>query len=282
MKYLKLVLILILAIAALGIVGCGEDDDNNTNTGPYIFDPTNPADANISGIDWAVIATNYGDYDKDNTESAVFIMPMYDSIWTLAYPFVNDISLTINGVSITLSLFGYDGIYMPVWYGEVSMPEGETYPFTLNVTELNGTGHTYSADLKTIFTTDTFTYQNYYVPGEALNFSWSLPGSNQYQMATASSYAYDWINDTEYEDEYSVELSNTLRTFSFPANCVNNYGDYTDYYFSIDQYNQAINGRFLAMSTYSDYMDYYSYKSEQPKISMEKHILRMIKTLKSK
>jgi hypothetical protein len=267
----------------LGIVGCGEDDDNDNgvHSGPYLFDPSDPNDANISGIDWAVVATNYGSYNKENTNSGIFVVPMYDSIWTQAYPFVNSISLVISGdtsdYTVDLTLLGYDGFYMPIWFGEVNITEGAVFPFTLNVTELNNTAHTYTANLMTTYSTDTFTYPNYFVPGETLNFSWTLPASNQYQIASAESYYYNWVNDTEYIDEYSVELSNTLRTFTFPANCVTNYGDDTDYCFCIDQYNQTINGRFLAISSYSDYMDYYTVKGD---ITMEQHILRLIKTLK--
>jgi hypothetical protein len=114
-----------------------------------------------------------------------------------------------------------------------------------------------------------------FIPGDPVPFNWTLANSNQYQIATVDTYYYEWSTNNEYEDEYSVELSNTLRSYTFPANCVDDFGDDTEYFFSIDQVNQTVNGRFVAVSTFSDYMDYY----KKGGITKEAHAIRLLKTL---
>ena len=255
----------------LGVVGCEEDSDP-TSTGLFNFDTDNPGDNDFSGIDWAVVASAG---DESKLASSVFIVPMYDSIWLDPYPYVESISLTINGDAYTPEMLGDDGFYTPMWWVNVDMAQGEEYPFQLNVTELDLTSHTYTANVTSVTATSTFTYPGYFVPGEPVTFDWTLANSNQYQIATVDTYYYEWSTNNEYEDEYTAELSNSLRSYTFPANCVDDFGDDTGYMFSIDQVNQTVNGRFVAVSTFSDYMDYY----KKGGITKEAHAIRLLKTL---
>ncbi len=252
MKFFKLLLVLLLAFTMLGVVGC-EDDDDQTSTGLYLVDPFEEGGETINGLDWAVIGSMDNSF-KDNDVSYIYVLPLYDSIWDEPYPFLQDISLTIGGEEITLEMFSDSEFYsIPLWVGAVTMTTGATFTYNLSVTEVNGTSHSYSANLASVYPTTTFNWPDTIVQGGAVEVSWTLPQNNQYQLANCTSYDFYYEND----DEYEKELVNSIRSYTFPANCVDDFGVGTEYDYCIDQINQTTNGRFLVVSGYSNYMEYY-------------------------
>jgi len=257
----------------LGVVGCEEDSDP-TSTGLFNFDTDNPGDNDFSGIDWAVVTSSYFEL-KQETDNLVYIVPMDDSIVDGVYPYVSNITLTIDNAVFNPTIMEIDGIYLPIWYVEILITEGAEFEFQLDITEINNTVHNYTANLTTVHSTNTFSFPANYFEGETLETSWTLDASNQFQVASAYSEDYSTIFGSD--DSYETEISNSLRSFAFPANCVDRFSDYTDYEFSVDQYNQAKNGGFLALSTSTDYKYYYSNKN-QP-MSKEAHAIRLLKTL---
>ncbi len=271
---MKRFLLLILALAALMIIGCSDDDDKDNS----ITNIMNQMDE----VDFLIYVGNH-DYRSD--EVTISISEEIANPYTFTGTYEH--TLAVNGVEVT-NISGWSGLNYAAYTYEAGFTPGEEYEISYTY-ELSENGSvTYT---KTIAETITGLYfaswdAPYTVTGvdEPVVFSWTLDGNNQHQIASAYSElwnydTYDLVN----EDEYYKELGVDDRTFTFPANCVSDFGaereNYLSLSYGVTSLNYVLSGSALiytATSWYASNMYGCGEVTREEKISHMKKLANMI------
>lgn len=243
MRKLWLLLIVLLAAFSLLIVACGDDDENN--------DITNPDDA-----DWAISFIQIPDeiHRENGYWFNAFWFGAADAITT------SDVfTLSIDGVDTPVQLYSYDSEWSVSGYNIMLSP-GSSYPI---VFAKNGT--TIISKTVTMPYAATCSFPVDYDPTQSASISWSLAGNNQTQAVTVSASNWDGSYDDYDEEVYSI--SNTARSYTIPANAVQDLGVGTEFELSVIQTNSYFSGRvylFTMQGEYALYGDYVKQAQKNP------------------
>lgn len=247
----KLWLLLALAFVALfALSACGDDDDDNNVTGlPEVTESEFDWDIyfiEVEGGESARMYSVYADYlgnPGDLSQEDVYMMEIGDQM---------------------LELWGYEGSF----YAHTELTAGQQYnvKFMKNSTVLS------SADVRMPYQSST-AFPAVFDPSQDTSFSWSMQNSNQYQYAGAD--VFNW--ETEEDDEYIVVLNKEARSFTVPANALEDLGPDAEYSLFLGQLTFVEKGRFAFSSFYIDskyYGEEYNTMSPLSKLNMARTLRR--------
>jgi hypothetical protein len=231
------ILMIMMLTMMLIFSGCGGSD----NSGNPII-PTRPDEVTPAMADWLLVISPVLNSKID--DPAVVMLYCLD---VLNYPTAEDaIIVTINGTDIGVtSFFMMPGIYI----GSALLDQGQTYDVEFL---LNGTSKVNSS-IKIAYLPNAVFPQNYDYT-EPATISWTVVGNSQYQFAGASSKK----EDTEEASDHVRQLEPGIRTYTVPANSVDDFGPGTEYTLGVDQINYKVVNRIAMMSIGSDVQTYYS------------------------
>jgi hypothetical protein len=218
MRKLWMLLIVILAAFSLFIVACGGDDGNN--------DITNPDDA-----EWVLMFMQVPDFNRE-------VGYWFDAYWNGASTAItaSDVfQLTIDGSDVPVELYNYDNEWSVTAYNLMLTP-GSTYSvvFTKN-------GNTIISKSVKMPYPSTCDFPATYNPTESVSLNWTMDGNNQLQYVSVS--ASNWENTTDNYDEEMYQVSNSARSYTVPANAVQDLGVGTEYELGIIQMNNYFSGK---------------------------------------
>lgn len=197
----KFFILALLAIIALGlfVTACNEDNDI-----------TDPEDA-IWGVGISRIDNKTETHGVSVTwlgEEADFVMP-------------SSLTIEIGGNPISLMQYGQ------AWMGETTLNPGQVYNVKLVIN-----GNTMcDTDLRTVYEA-VGDFPPTYDSTESAEVSWTLSNDNERQVATASSFSLKYNTDS-----YEQVLSPSDRSFTFPAEAVEDFGAGTSFTLGISQMN---------------------------------------------
>ena len=233
MKKFVFLLSIAMLVILLAISGCKKDKDNDGLTGIPDITPAN--------FDWDIYILDLSGMGEDQREDSYFVS--CDWLGNQSAITQSDV-LTIqfnDGTPITLQNYGY-------WFGEWSfvaeamLNPGASYNVKLFK---NGTQQA-SGTIKTAYRCYA-NFPAYYNPSTTAELTWSLNNNNQFQTAGVSSYG-EWSGEEEEYDEHFVELSPSARSYTIPANAVDNFGEWTEYELLVMQINFTKSGRSAFMA----------------------------------
>ncbi len=191
----------LLAVIALGLFVTACDDDN---------DITDPADA-LWGVGISRIDNKTETHGVSVTwlgETADFVMP-------------NSLAIEVGGDQISLMQYGQ------AWMGETTLNPGQVYNVKLVID-----GDTMcDTELRTVYEA-VGDFPSAYDPSQSAEVSWTLSNDNDRQVATASSFSMKYNTDS-----YEQVLSPSDRSFTFPADAVEDFGAATSFTLGISQMN---------------------------------------------
>jgi hypothetical protein len=257
----KIILLLLLVMfSAFMVTGCGESDDNDDNNNTTV--PTNPDDISFATADWFVSFISVGGFKANVTTS---IMVYYLNPTNV--PTAEDVVvLKVDNVDVNLQPLGWlPGLYTT----SAMLNEGQSYNVELL---FNGTSKVNTP--LTMAYIPNATFPNSFSYNQSANVSWSLAGNNQYQFIGASSYG----PGTDQDSNYSKQLTNTVRSYTIPANSVTNYGTATEYYLDLDQTNYKNINRVALMSFANDSQ---SYNVKGKEITLEDKFAKAMRLFKA-
>lgn len=246
MKKIIFKFLTLLVVSSLLVVACSSDSKKKGTTGPGIVNPED--------YDWTLVV----EYDFVSISNFFDIRN-------------NEVSLSIDGESVDLSYSGFGGFGL--WYANYSFTQGTEYNFALTVD-----GTTTTEDLKIVYRAYDESFPESWNPSVEANVSWSLDSDNLKQVAVAASYYYDYNNWNYVEDEYYQEIEPSARQYTFPAGCVQSYGEDTDYELEIIQMNQKASNKILFLSIHSLYRDYWGDDWDR---NNEERVMRKHKLIRS-
>jgi hypothetical protein len=221
MKGSFLLLLLTILISSFLLVSCGPEDEE--------IDPEDVFNLTSEDADWMVSFVGGAGIDKA-TEQMIMVSYMGE---------VSDITaddvtrLTMNGVDLTLQSI-IPGIYVA---SGVQVDPGVTlaWKFYFN-NQLKG-----SVSLPLPYHC-VGSFPATFDPAESASISWTLDHENQYQVAGANSSKY--VSATEIlTDEYIKSIPVTNRSFTVPANSIQDFGEGTNHSLFIDQLNYKLDNR---------------------------------------
>ncbi|MDZ4183092.1 MAG: hypothetical protein U1B83_09460 [Candidatus Cloacimonadaceae bacterium] len=225
--------LLAFAAIALFLSACGGSDN-----------PVDPMDIDAANTNWHIMFLQIQAEDKAETYS---ISPMW-----LGDPTAMSSTDTFHIVidNQTYSIQGY-WMFNEWWlFGTAQLNPGQTYNvkfFKNNVQQCENNikmPHPASA-----------TFPQNYSPGASASFSWNLSTDNQYQYAGVDAYKYVEGGEDVYDD-YIKSISPSARSFTVPANSVQNLGAGTDYSLMVMQLNYARSGRNVMTAYQGQYSEY--------------------------
>jgi len=260
MKKTSLIIGLLLVLSLIFIGACKKKSSDDL-TGPGEITPAN--------TDWDILIMQTGDGGKLN--------PYYIMLdWLGDATALNEgdtFSLTLDGNTVPLGAFSYGGF----WYisGETELNPGQTYALKFFH---NGTQKA-SANVQMPYAASATFPQNF-SPGASANVTWSLSNNNQYQYVGVSAYLYVPQGQSLF-DEYFKFIDPSARSYTLPANAVDNLGTGTMYELYVSQVNFARDGR-TAITTHQT--QYHSYNSKQEKdiLDLYKNAKRAIRSLEQR
>lgn len=215
MRKLWLALIVILAAMSLFITACGDDDDNN--------DITNPDDA-----EWVITLFQI----PDNLRAGF----MFEAWWNGAATAITEadvFTVTIGGTNIPVESYFYANEWVISGY-DFPLQPGTEY----EVKFFKNGNQIVAKTVKTCYPASC-TFPGVYNPAETLTLNWNLTNNNQTQFVSVSSTNYP--TNTNYDEEL-YQVSNSARSYTIPANAVQDMGVGTDYELGILEFNHYISG----------------------------------------
>lgn len=239
MKMKSLLIIALFSISLIFLAGCGNPEDHDNNI------PTGPEDITFGIADWVLVVSPV----LDGKDPAATIVMLY-CLDVLHYPTSSDeLVVKIDDDEIVMSnFFMIPGVYM----GSAVLNQGSTYnvQFFINgLSKLN-------TSLKIAYIPHV-TFPLNYSYNQPATLSWTVAGNSQYQFAGASSEK----EETEQSSEHVKQLDVTSRTYTIPANSIQDFGPGTEFMLGVDQVNYKLINRVALMSIGSDTQSYYSNKT---------------------
>lgn len=122
----------------------------------------------------------------------------------------------------------------------------------------------------------TGSFPEFYNPTMSSTMTWSLYDDNEEQVASLSSVNMEniWEDDDYYE---TSQLSPSARSFTFPANAVDDFGTATQFTMDITQLNVNTVNDVMLMSGHSAYQSYgYGSKQERGRTQILNHYRKLI------
>ncbi len=227
--------LLVLTLFTFLLSACGGNQDNGNPTMPDIC---NPAIA-----DWVISFTSLHEAKEDHV---IFIY------WNGVHsqlPQNTQVQLKINGEEIPLDSCQFEpGNYL----GLYNLNSGTTYRIEFSVNNILKA----QTDLRMVYQASA-NFPNTFNPASSFAIDWSLSANNQYQIAVLSSW-----HDEDQEDEYHKDLSPSARSYTFPANAVQNFGSGTEYGVYLTQANLKLVNKIACLSTHTLGADYYMKNGE--------------------
>jgi hypothetical protein len=230
-----------LLALSFSLVACGGDDDDDD------FDPTDIAGINADNADWIV---NLMAIVQNEKSREYMVMVNYTGDNTTLQP-TDMVTLEIDGTPLSW-MSAMPGYY----HTQTLFVPGQTYSmkFKFNSTEKANTNFT-------IPWVCDGTFPSTFNPAQASEMSWTLSNNNQYQVAGVNASKY--VSSTEnYFDEYIKSISTSARSFSIPANSVQNFGAGTSYTMFVDEINFKNVNRIAFLGWESDMTVYQAQKKE--------------------
>jgi len=219
----KLFLLLMVTVLAMGLLLTACEETDNI---------TDPEDS-----EWSVFFVNIGNEAKPESHY-VTVMWIGDAA---DYVEPTTVSVVVDDVAVDLTeTFGY-------WFGETTVVPGEEYGIELIIDGDSKTNTT----LDMVYEADV-TFPAEFDPADEAAITWTLADDNQSQMASALSFD----NADFEEDIYDYELDPEDRSYVFPANAVEDFGDMTTFTLELSQMNYKHRNYIMIVSAQSDYQDY--------------------------
>lgn len=252
-------LLLMVIISAFLITGCGDSNDDNNNNNNI---PTNPDDITFANADWFVSFIGIGGV-KANVYNSVMVYYLNPS----DIPTNEDVVvLKVDNIDVNLQPIGWlPGLYS----ASVNVNEGQSYNIELL---FNGTSKVNTPLTMAYIPAASFPANYSY--NQSANINWSMGGNNQYQFVGASSFG----PGTDQYSDYSKQLTNSVRSYTIPANSVTNYGVGTEYHLDIDQTNYKNVNRIALMSFTND-SSFYGAKGSE--LTLEDKFAKAMKILRA-
>lgn len=234
----------------LAFIGCEDiysDDDTE-------FIPTGPSAITSSRADWTIsISPIFG----GSSPSAHLVM-LYCLNLINPPTSPTPINLKIDGSQVPMSLF----FYIPgVFSGITDLQQGETYDIEFiynNVLKVDTT-------IRIAYIPNA-NFPQSFASNQSAFLSWQLAGSNQYQFVGARSEN----ESTDQDSDYVKQIEPNIRSYTIPANAVQDYGPGTEYTLGVDEVNFKVVNRIAVMSIASDARNYHG-KSITNKVSYNYH-----------
>jgi hypothetical protein len=225
--------LLILILGMFFVTSCSKD----TKATAII----SPDQVTASTADWILIAGNW----VDPSGKAVQSVKVYPTNITsfIGYTLV----LKIDGVELPL-IHDSD---VPYWSGTADLEQGQTYDFHVFITDpVSEVTTEYSASAKMVDIVEAQFPDPYHLNTNT-PISWTLAHDSQYQQVYVTSSGPE-----NQIDEYEKRVDSNLRTFTIPANCVDNYGSGSVITLEVNEFNYTKAGKlalFTASSAVADY-----------------------------
>lgn len=232
-RFLILGSILLFAMLFLSLAGCGDSDKN---------DITGLPDITPQLFDWEIIiADTYGMQQKGNY--------MVNCYWYGATSGITDADVfSIKfGTQQPIALENYNLGGFRMIFGTADLTPATTY----NVVFYKNNTPISTSSIKTPYRVAT-TFPNTYNPTQTAHLTWNLDANNQYQVLTVSAYN----PQTDEDDDYDKNLDPSARSFTIPANVVENYGAGAEYTIDLAQANFTKSGRTAILAIQGNSQDY--------------------------
>lgn len=216
MKNCLLLLGVLLLALSFMLTACDGDDDENG------FDPTNIAGINADNADWIV---NLMAIVQNAKSRQYMVMVTYTGDNTTLQP-TDMTTLEVDGTPLSW-MSSQPGYY----HTQTLFTPGQSYSLAF---KFNGTLKA-STDFTIPWVADG-TFPASFNPAQSAEISWTMSHNNQYQVAGVNSSKY--VSSTEnYSDEYIKSIPTSARSFSIPANSVQDFGAGTNYTMFVDEIN---------------------------------------------
>ena len=218
MKKLSLIPLLILISAFLLFSGCGKDDNDAITGIPEVT----PED-----YDWNINILDSTFFHSDS-EFLVLAHWLHENSAITA-----DDVFTIDVDGETHELEG--SLFLGHWSfaAWVEMTPDAQYDLIFKKN-----GNTVAAKSLRLPHRADVTFPANFDPNEAASLNWQMAGDNEYQIASLTANHFETEEDERYE-----AISTSARSFTFPANAVENFGPGTEYYLRLMQMNFEKSGR---------------------------------------
>lgn len=238
MKKLTILLLLVLVSAFLLFSGCGKDKDDDDGDGGISGIP----DITPANYDWDIYFMEYSEIEFKSLE----YMVMADWLGESSAISESDVfTLDINGESHEfMSHFMFDEWYISAM---VELEPGAEYAMVFKKN-----GNTVASQTLKIPYNAAVSFPDSFDPTNAATMNWNMAGNNKYQVVSLSSTGEGFDDDDDWEKVIDV----SARTFTFPANAVEDFGPDTEYDMILAQMNFEKSGR-VAFSSFSFAVEMY-------------------------
>ncbi len=195
-KLIKNTFLSLLLIFA--VVGCFKDDDaaNSNNSSSYF-------DIDFDKYAWIIEVSNENNGTSGTTRGIGIYYDDFD------FNDVPEVQLKIDGTPYQLNR----NQAMSWWVTSADLMPGVTYNF-----EFIADGKNYNADLKICHDPEVI-FPDQIEENKDAHVTWTLEEDSKYQLMFAAAGEIG-----EDDEEYFTEIGTGVREFSFPANCVENWG----------------------------------------------------------
>jgi len=225
-------LLVLFALSSLFLVGCGGDDDDDNNGNNV----TNPPDIDTN-LDYMVMMVQMSEEYRDGiAQILVYYANDVDPI--------NTLTLTVNGTEVSMET------YLGFWYGSCpGITEGQTCAVNAVI---NGTS--YNASVAAAYI-PSVNWPDEWDPTASHALTWTMGGSNMYQLFSGASTWYD-EEYNQFDDDAETDLASSARSYTVPANWLDS-GEYENSLdFTLMEMNWATSGRFAVITSAGDEMEY--------------------------
>lgn len=230
MRKFWILLVVLIAASMLFISACDEDDINITN---------------IDDAEWVLNLMQL----PEGISRAGF---MFTAGWNGAATDItaSDVfTLTMDNVNIPVQAYFYDNEWIISAY-DFQLNPGANYELKFSK---NG-NVIVEKIIKTCYSC-TGSFPNVYDPTTSQEITWTVAGNNQTQFVSVS--ASNWDGSISYDEEL-YQVSNSARSYTIPANAVQDLGVGTEYELAVLQSNVYISGTTYITTSHGDGATYES------------------------
>lgn len=230
--FVPLVSVLLLVSFSLFIISCSSSDDKkDSGSITDIFGIGDIEDLDPSKWDFYLGVMHDEDWDDYGRDMGYYITVVQINPQAAT----GNLTVKVDGNTVQMENWGF------YWFGPADLQEGQTYNFSLD------TGNKqYSASLQIPYNITSATFPSTFQVDQSHTVSWTLANNNKNQIAEAWSYYWDW--DEDQESHYYKELKPSDRQFTFPANCVEDFGPETEYDLGILQIDYKMANKLVAVA----------------------------------
>jgi hypothetical protein len=226
--------ILIIISCLILFTSCSRNGDDN-DTPPSWMDFLSPDGVSPTEVDLYIALINYEDVKSRNDNYVTSIFAINPNL------FGADLTLSINGSPV--DVLGLSN----AWFVEYDYEQGQNYLFEISVNNTN-----YSISIVVPYVISVINFPQTFNPSQPAEVTWALSANNQNQIAQI--FAEDLESDET--DEFFRELNTSNRSYVFPANAVDDFGDFASYYLSIMQINFNSNDNIAVIAVSNRERDY--------------------------